>query len=59
MSTDSLAAFRKSPSTDLQKLADEHLQHEYVYPLPPVLLPSSINLIPIKYIHLDIATAVT
>ncbi|TAQ88767.1 hypothetical protein B7494_g2933 [Chlorociboria aeruginascens] len=28
MSSDSLAAFRRGLSTDLQKLADEHLQHD-------------------------------
>jgi hypothetical protein len=30
MSSDSLAVFRKGVSTDLQKLADEHIQHESV-----------------------------
>lgn len=37
MSSDSLALFRKSASADLQKLADEHLNHEFV--LPPFQEP--------------------
>ena len=38
MSSQSLAAFRKSASEDLRRLADEHLQHEYDKHFPVIFL---------------------
>jgi hypothetical protein len=38
MSSQSLAALRKSASEDLQRLADEHLQHEYDKHFPVIFL---------------------
>ena len=52
MSSESLAIFRKNPSADLHKLADQHIQHEYgaatllSCPLSPeflLLIPSSLQ----------------
>ena len=38
MSSQSLAALRKSASEDLRRLADEHLQHEYDKHFPVIFL---------------------
>ena len=45
MSSQSLAALRKSASEDLQRLADEHLQHEYDKHFPVIFLTLFANTI--------------
>ena len=45
MSSQSLAALRKSASEDLRRLADEHLQHEYDKHFPVIFLNFFANTI--------------